>query len=171
MRNVFKLRGTRIFINEDLCPASQSIKKSQMPLLIQARSEGKVAFFQHTKLIIKEKSSAPTCEAPVGMIHGSSSALTDTPVRGVDGGGDGTSAHDSVIGELAHAGPAGLSAGGNHALRIGPAAAAAVSTPVSASTGRCGADAAVLSVPASEAGGLVSGQWSTTTSSRAPKKQ
>ena len=106
------------------------------------------------------------------MVHGSSSALADTPVRGADGGGDGTSACDSVTGGIARAGPAGLSAGGDDALKIGPAAAAsAVSTPISASTGGCGGGAAALSVPAGGSGALASGQLSTRTSSRAPKKQ
>lgn len=57
MRNTTKLRGTRIYINEDLCPASQSIRKAKLPQLKQARSEGKVAYFRHTRLIIKERSS------------------------------------------------------------------------------------------------------------------
>ncbi|KAG0710778.1 hypothetical protein GWK47_022104 [Chionoecetes opilio] len=55
MRNVAKLRGSRIYIYEDLCPASQEIKRAQLPLLKQAKSEGKVAYFRHTKLIIKDK--------------------------------------------------------------------------------------------------------------------
>ena len=58
LRNVTKLRGTRIFINEDLCPASNNIRKSQLPQLKQARSEGKVAFFRHTRLIIKERTTS-----------------------------------------------------------------------------------------------------------------
>lgn len=58
MRNVSKLRGSRIYINEDLCPASQEIKKAQFPLQKQARSEGKIAYFRHTKLIIKDKNYA-----------------------------------------------------------------------------------------------------------------
>lgn len=53
LRNARKLRGTRIYINEDLCPASQSIKRAQLPFLKQARSEGKVAYFRGTNLIIK----------------------------------------------------------------------------------------------------------------------
>lgn len=55
MRNATKLRGTRIFINDDLCPASQQKRKLQLPQLKQARSEGKIAFFRHTKLVIREK--------------------------------------------------------------------------------------------------------------------
>lgn len=57
MRNAKKLKGTNIYVNEDLCPESQSIKMSQMPLLKQARAQGKVAFFRHTKLIIREKTN------------------------------------------------------------------------------------------------------------------
>lgn len=56
MRNARKLKGTRVYINEDLCSASQEIKKNQIHLLRQARQEGKIAFFKYTKLIIKEKS-------------------------------------------------------------------------------------------------------------------
>ncbi|KAK4309590.1 hypothetical protein Pmani_018787 [Petrolisthes manimaculis] len=57
VRNARKLRGTGIFINEDLCPASQEKKRSQLPLLKQAREDGKIAFFKHTKLIIKDRSN------------------------------------------------------------------------------------------------------------------
>ena len=57
MRNAKKLKGTNVFLYEDLCPASQAVKMAQMPLLKQARAQGKVAFFRHTKLIIKERNS------------------------------------------------------------------------------------------------------------------
>ncbi|MPC49195.1 hypothetical protein E2C01_042991 [Portunus trituberculatus] len=33
MRNARKLKGTGIYFNEDLCPASQEIVKNQLPLL------------------------------------------------------------------------------------------------------------------------------------------
>lgn len=55
LRNSAKLRATRIYVNEDLCPASQKIRKDKPPLLKQARSDGKIPYFRHTKLIIKEK--------------------------------------------------------------------------------------------------------------------
>ncbi|KAK4318554.1 hypothetical protein Pmani_010464 [Petrolisthes manimaculis] len=57
LRNARKLKGTGIFINEDLCAASQEIIRNKLPQLKQARSEGKIAFFKHTKLIIKEQTS------------------------------------------------------------------------------------------------------------------
>ena len=49
-----KLKGTNIYLNDDLCAASQAIKNTQMPELKQARARGKIAYFRHTKLIIKE---------------------------------------------------------------------------------------------------------------------
>lgn len=55
IRNAKKLKGTGIYISEDLCPASQEIKMKQLPLLKKARDEGKIAYFRHTRLIIKEK--------------------------------------------------------------------------------------------------------------------
>ena len=57
MRSAKKLKGTNIFLNDDLCAASQAVKRAQMPQLKQARSEGKIAYFRHTKLIIKERTN------------------------------------------------------------------------------------------------------------------
>lgn len=67
LRNVHKLRGTRIFVNEDLCPASHNIRKAQLPAMKQAKSEGKLAFFRHTKLMIKEKPSVNQPNEPLGQ--------------------------------------------------------------------------------------------------------
>ena len=55
LKNSRKLKGTNIFINEDLCESSNAIRREKLPELKKARSEGKVAFFSHTKLIIREK--------------------------------------------------------------------------------------------------------------------
>ena len=53
--NAKKLKGTKIYINEDLSEGSLAKRNAQLPQLKQARSQGKIAFFNHTKLIIKEK--------------------------------------------------------------------------------------------------------------------
>ena len=55
MKNSWKLKGTRIFINEDL--SDQTIKKRQekLPELKAARESGKIAYFIKDKLIIREK--------------------------------------------------------------------------------------------------------------------
>lgn len=82
MRNTNKLSGTKIYINEDLCPASQTILRSQLPQLKKARSEGKVAFFRHTTLVIKEKTTTnaapPSNNVPttVGVIAPSTTFTT-----------------------------------------------------------------------------------------------
>ena len=55
LRNARKLKGSGIFINEDLCAASQALRTSQLPQLKQARKDGKIAFFRYTKLIIKDR--------------------------------------------------------------------------------------------------------------------
>ncbi|KAK3885657.1 hypothetical protein Pcinc_010143 [Petrolisthes cinctipes] len=65
VRNAKKLRGTGIFINDDLCPASLELRKNQMPRLKQAKEDGKIAFFRHTKLIIREKNEAGGVAEPV----------------------------------------------------------------------------------------------------------
>ena len=57
LRNSHKLKGTKIFVNEDLSQTSLNKRKDQLHLLQKARSEGKTAYFSHTKLIIKEKSN------------------------------------------------------------------------------------------------------------------
>ena len=55
IRNSRKLKGTNIFINEDLCEASQAKRREQLPQLKQARSQGKIAYFVHTRLVIKDR--------------------------------------------------------------------------------------------------------------------
>ena len=60
LRNAAKLRGTSIYVNEDLCSASQRIRKEKMPMLKQARSDGKIAYFRHTRLVIKERPGGHT---------------------------------------------------------------------------------------------------------------
>ncbi|KAK4298615.1 hypothetical protein Pmani_029066 [Petrolisthes manimaculis] len=54
VRNAKKLRRTGIFINDDLGPASLELGNNQMSLIKQAKEDGKIAFFRHKKLIIRE---------------------------------------------------------------------------------------------------------------------
>ncbi|KAK3896113.1 hypothetical protein Pcinc_000211 [Petrolisthes cinctipes] len=70
VRNAKKLRGTGIFINDDLCPASLELRKNQMPRLKQAKEDGKIAFFRHTNLIIREKNEAGGVAEPVSRDGG-----------------------------------------------------------------------------------------------------
>lgn len=87
IRNSRKLKGTGIYMNEDLCPASIEKKKEQIPTMKKARAEGKIAFFRHTRLIIKERpdqrSSYPAAAAQ-STSRGSGAGGTTT---GSDGEG------------------------------------------------------------------------------------
>lgn len=73
MRNARKLKGTGVYINDDLCPASQQVKRDQLPLLKQARQEGKVAYFKYTKLIIKDKMGQQSSHVSPGVSSDASS--------------------------------------------------------------------------------------------------
>lgn len=90
LRNASKLRGTGVYVNEDLCPASQRIRKEKLPLLKQARSEGKIAYFRHTKLIIKKKPD---------MYIGTGGGRSGTAMNADAGGGGG------VVGDSVTPGP------------------------------------------------------------------
>ena len=58
VRNSKKLKGTNLFINEDLCEGSRAIRREKLPKLKEARAAGKIAYFSHTNLIIRDKDSA-----------------------------------------------------------------------------------------------------------------
>ena len=59
LKNSRKLKGTNIYVNEDLCEASRAKRREQLPKLREARSLGKIAYFSHTKLIIKDRPQNP----------------------------------------------------------------------------------------------------------------
>ena len=59
LKNSKKLKGTNIYVNEDLCEASRAKRREQLPKLREARSLGKIAYFSHTKLIIKDRPQNP----------------------------------------------------------------------------------------------------------------
>lgn len=56
LKNASKLKNTNIYINEDLCEASVQLRKAQLSDLRKARAEGKIAYFSHTKLVIRDRS-------------------------------------------------------------------------------------------------------------------
>lgn len=60
LRNSAKLRNTNIYINEDLCESSMQARRAQIPDLRRAKAEGKIAFFSHTRLIIRDRRDLPT---------------------------------------------------------------------------------------------------------------
>ena len=67
LRSAPKLKGSNIFVNEDLCEASLEKRKIQLPALQEARRNGKIAYFRHTKLIVKDR---PNHGTPQEVTHG-----------------------------------------------------------------------------------------------------
>ena len=110
MRNAKMLRGTQIFFNDDLCPASQEKKREQLPLLKMARSAGKIAYFRHTKLIVRDRGDS---RSVVGE------------ARGMQGAGGGKPYHPQGRGEEDGAAAA---LGTTAAAALGTAAATATTT-------------------------------------------
>lgn len=106
------LKGTNIFLNEDLSPTSQAIKNAQMPLLKQARADGKIAFFRHTKLIIRERRNADDTGRDQPSMEETGAVGGDVPVAA---GGD---VPDAVVGDVPGAdadGSAPVTGGGDTA--------------------------------------------------------
>lgn len=59
LRNARKLKGSGIYINEDLSAESMEEKMRLMPQYREARAAGKIAFFRQSRLIIKERQLRP----------------------------------------------------------------------------------------------------------------
>ena len=57
LKNSAKLKGTNIFLNEDVSPATQSNRSAKMGELHAARQRGLIAFFSGTKLVTRMKRS------------------------------------------------------------------------------------------------------------------
>ena len=55
IKNSKKLKGTDIFVNEDLSELTIQKRREKLPLLKAARNEGKIAYFIKDNLIIKER--------------------------------------------------------------------------------------------------------------------
>lgn len=85
-------------MNEDLSSASLAKKNAQLPMFKQARAEGKIAFFRHTKLIVREITDAESPRQrqtsvseegavggaePVGDGPAAGGAVTNTQLAGV----------------------------------------------------------------------------------------
>ena len=55
MKNSHKLKGTNIFINEDLSEHTLNLRKEKLSELKAARASGKIAYFDKERLIIKNR--------------------------------------------------------------------------------------------------------------------
>ena len=59
MKNKMKLKGTGIFINEDLCENTIKARREKMDQFKQAKSSGKIAFFNGKNLVVRERRHNP----------------------------------------------------------------------------------------------------------------
>ena len=55
MRNTWKLKGSRIYVNDDVCENTIKTRKELIPQLKKAKADGKIAYFQYNKLIVRER--------------------------------------------------------------------------------------------------------------------
>lgn len=119
IRNAKKLKGTGIYLNEDLCPASMELRKNQLPLLKKARDEGKIAYFRHTRLIIRERTGqrtpVPADASSVGVSVDDASSAEGAGGRARSHDGVGTAGSATVDGDSCAEGAVGwsLSCGGD----------------------------------------------------------
>lgn len=83
LKNGYKLKGTGVYMNEDLSSRVMERRKQQQEALANARKEGKIAYFNVDRLIIKDRRPLQQTSliAPYGKLGASagyrSSPLTD----------------------------------------------------------------------------------------------
>ena len=127
LRNSAKLRNTNIYLNEDLCESSVQARKAQLPALKKAKADGKIAFFSHTRLIIRDRGSRTDGGSTAAAVGAAAPAVgAAVPADGVAAGADapGGGAAVAVAAGTAAAGAAAPT-DGVAALSVGAAAAAA----------------------------------------------
>lgn len=79
LRSSPKLKNTNIYLNEDLCEASVQERRAQLPELRRARAAGKIAYFSHTRLVIRERRGAAGT-APAAPVAVASAAVASAAV-------------------------------------------------------------------------------------------
>ena len=76
LRNAPKgLKGTKIRISEDLCAASLLKRSDQWSKYIDAKKNNKIAYFRHTKLIIRDR--PPQSDSATGGTGAGASSRDD----------------------------------------------------------------------------------------------
>ena len=76
-KNSSKLKGSNIYINEDVSAATLEIRKSKMPELLQKRRDGYYAYFSGTKIVSKRRT--PPTDPTSQVSSGNSSPSLNRP--------------------------------------------------------------------------------------------
>lgn len=85
IKNKMKLKGTGIFINEDLCENTIKARREKMDQFKQAKSSGKIAFFNGKNLVVRERRHNPAennlqpSNTPTKAVSELIEAFTPTP--------------------------------------------------------------------------------------------
>ena len=87
MKKSWKLKGSRIYLNEDLSEASSKVRQQKIPELKAAVAAGKVAFFIGSKLIIKDRKPA-TSPTSASLTPPQPSSNTLTPSTAEEASGE-----------------------------------------------------------------------------------
>ncbi len=142
MRSARKLRGTNVYLNDDLCAASQTIKNAQIPLMKQARAQGKIAYFRHTKLIIRDRFDTRIAQNQPHQAQDSSVSSQDHQ-RGATAAIEDRSLHDdSAMGAVARHGSAVGGTAGERVGEVEQSGGAQAFPPLPAPTDHAGSPAA-----------------------------
>ena len=70
LRSSGKLKGTNIFLNEDLCKETVLIRKNKIPELNELRNRGYIAYFRGTEIIKRERTTnrSENTSEPVNLV-------------------------------------------------------------------------------------------------------
>ena len=83
MRNAYRLKGTKVSVFEDLSDASQEKRNAQMDEFKAARNAGKIAYFNYTTLVTRERRNPQgSADADVAAGAHSGDAAADSRVSG-----------------------------------------------------------------------------------------
>ena len=91
LRNAPKLKGTNIFINEDVSKATQEIRRTKMPELMEKRKAGMIAYFSGTRIVTRSRQVQPSTQREQRAADFPSSTNKDfAGSSNISGGGDET---------------------------------------------------------------------------------
>ena len=81
------LKGTKIFLNDDLCPDSVEIRKSLLPKLKEERNKGNVAFFVNTRIVSYPRTNQDGNQADINPDQHPTTSQQTSPIHAPRHGG------------------------------------------------------------------------------------
>ena len=78
LRSKQKLRNSNIYINDDVSDYTNKLRKEKLPQLKAARNEGKIAYFNRSRLIIKSRANTSNVQHGINQ-EGQAGGVSVTP--------------------------------------------------------------------------------------------